>query len=102
MNKIRVLYAEDDAQDADLTKTHFDLYAPGFEVEIVGTGKQCLARLEEEKYDLLLLDNHLPDLDGIDVLKELTARENAPPVVMVTAVGDESLVVQVLRLGARE
>src|SRR2546422_3767475 len=38
-----------------------------FEFEVVDTGKRCLARLDEEKYDILLLDNHLPDLDGVDV-----------------------------------
>src|SRR5437870_3783150 len=98
--KIRVLYAEDDAHDADLTKTHFALHATEFEFEVVDTGKRCLARLDEEKYDILLLDNHLPDLDGVDVLKELAAKQVLLPVVMVTAVGDEALVVQVLRLGA--
>src|SRR5439155_17644070 len=97
--RIRVLYAEDDPLDVDLTKSLFGLHAREFEFEVVDTGKRCLARLDEEKYDLLLLDNHLPDMDGIDVLKELLNKERSLPVVMVTAVGDEALVVQVLRLG---
>ncbi len=98
--RVRVLYAEDSPLDADLTKTHFELNAPDFELEVVDTGQACLARLGEEKYDVLLLDNHLPDMDGIDVLKELAIKEVLLPVVMVTNVGDEALVVQVLRLGA--
>src|SRR4030095_5407318 len=53
----------------------------------------------EGKFDVLLLDNHLPDMDGIDVLRGLTVKAVPMPVVMVTAVGDEALVVQVLRLG---
>src|SRR5262245_14214145 len=100
MEKIRVLYAEDDALDVDLTKSLFALHAREFEFDVVETGKQCLARLNQDKYDVLLLDNHLPDMDGIDVLKELPGKEITLPVVMVTAVGDEALVVQVLRLGA--
>jgi len=99
-DKFRVLYAEDNPYDADLTLNHFAVNAPQFELEVVEDGKTCLARLDQRKYDLLLLDHHLPDLDGIDVLKELATRGLSLPVVMVTAVGDEALVVRVLRLGA--
>ncbi len=67
---------------------------------MVDTGLRCLARLQEGRYDVLLLDNRLPDMDGTEVLKELTVKDVRMPVVMVTAAGDESLVVQVLRLGA--
>ena len=99
-NGVRVLYAEDNALDADLTRARFEESAPGVELEVVDSGRRCLARLAEATYDVLLLDNHLPDMDGVDVLKELAERETALPVVMVTAAGDESLVVRVLRMGA--
>ena len=97
---VRVLYAEDDAQDADLTRSYFRVNAPEFEIDVAPTGRQCLTKLQRERYDVLLLDNHLPDMDGIDLLKELATRDVSIPVVIVTAVGDEDLVVQVLRLGA--
>src|SRR6059036_3263554 len=98
--KVRVLYAEDSLHDADLTKTHFEVNVPDFELEVVETGQRCLAQLEKGEYDVLLLDNHLPDMDGIDVLKITAVKKIPLPIVMVTAVGDEALVVQVLRLGA--
>ena len=97
---VRVLYAEDDLPDTDLTKTYFEVNAPDFELDVVPTGRQCLSMLRQGRHDVLLLDNHLPDMDGIDVLKELAAADASIPVVMVTGVGDEDLVVQVLRLGA--
>src|SRR5437868_3482647 len=100
--KVRVLYAEDNPADADLTKVHFALNAPEIELELVDTRRKCLSRLEDRKYDVLLLDHHLPDMDGIDVLKELSGKHVLLPVVMVTGAGDESLVVQVLRLGAHD
>ena len=65
-----MLYAENSGVDADLTKTHLELHAPEIELEIVYTGQQCLVRLEERSYDVLLLDSHLPDMEGIDVLRE--------------------------------
>ena len=101
-NKIRVLYAEDDPRDADLTQTHFQLEAPDFEIEIVDTGQECLERIGQNGYDVLLLDYHLPDMDGTDVLRTLLRQEFTLPVVMVTGVGDEELVVKALRLGASD
>ena len=95
-----MLYAEDTAADADLTKTYFERNAPDFHMEVVDTGEECLARLAAERYDALLLDYHLPDLDGVDVLRRLATKGLELPVVVATAVGDEALVVQVLRLGA--
>src|SRR4030095_16753498 len=101
MNKtVRVLYAEDDRADADLTKTYFRSNAPDFALDVVETGEKCLAPLKQETYDVLLLDNRLPDMDGTDVLNALAAQKVSLPVVMVTAAGDEALVVRVLRLGA--
>src|SRR5688572_13659112 len=97
---IRVLYAEDDAFDADLTQSHFAQHAPYIDLAVVNSGQRCLELLPEGTYDVLLLDNHLPDMDGTAILLELAARGISVPVVMVTGVGDEALVVRVLRLGA--
>ena len=99
---IHVLYAEDNASDADLTVSHFLAAAPDFEIEVVRTGEECLARLRDNVHDVLLLDNHLPDMDGVDVLRQLTDVRSHVPVVVTTAVGDENVAVQVLRLGAAD
>jgi CheY-like chemotaxis protein len=97
---IQLLYAEDNPLDADLTRAHFEREAPDFALELVDSGSRCLARLRAGPCDVLLLDNHLPDMDGIDVLRALGARDPSVPVVMVTGAGDEELVVQALRSGA--
>jgi signal transduction histidine kinase len=100
--ELRVLYADDNQADADLTTAHFARHAPECAIDVVDTASACLARLSTIHYDVLLLDNRLPDMDGIEVLKALTATGLMLPIVMVTAVGDESLVVQALRLGAAD
>ena len=98
----RVLYAEDATQDADLTATYFRVNAPEFQLEMARTGQRCLTMVRQSRYDALLLDNHLPDMDGVDILKDLDAGHISVPVVMVTGVGDEEFAVQVLRLGAAD
>ena len=97
---IHVLYAEDSPSDLDLTRQHFELHAPDLQLDIVTTGQACLAHLDHRRYDALLLDNHLPDRDSVDVLKALRRSRTTVPVIVITAVGDEALVVRVLRLGA--
>jgi len=98
----RVLYAEDNRFDADLTQAYFDANVRDLSLEVVHTGEECLARLESERYDALLLDNLLPDMDGVDVLRQLSARRRELPVVVTTSAGDEALAVKVLQLGAHD
>src|SRR6185503_714532 len=98
--KLRVLYAEDNRQDVDLTTSFFAQHVPDIALEIVHTAAECLARLQVQRFDALLLDHRLPDMDGGDLLKELANRKLPVPVVMVTGAGDEELVVKLLRLGA--
>lgn len=99
---LRILYAEDNPQDADLTQSFFATFAPEMELVIAATGKQCLERLEAGGFDVLLLDHRLPDMEGLEVLKALVERSMRIPTVMVTGMGDEELVVKALRMGASD
>jgi len=99
-SRLRILYAEDNAQDADLTRVYFSEHAPEFDLEIVQTGQACLNWLSVTECDLLLLDHRLPDMDGLDVLRALVRTGFTAPVVLVTGSGDEELVVKALHLGA--
>ncbi len=99
-DRIRLLCAEDDPQDAELIRSRFAAETAGFALEIVGTGQACLERLRESEFDLLLLGNLLPDKDGLEVLRTLVHVGLRVPVVLLTAVGDEKVGVEALRLGA--
>jgi DNA-binding NtrC family response regulator len=50
--------------------------------------------------DLILLDNNLPGVSGLDYLRELAAAEDAPPVVMITAHGSERTAIAAIKAGA--
>jgi signal transduction histidine kinase len=98
--RVRLLYAEDNASDGDLTRHHFATHAADIQLDIVAHGEACVTRLKNNHYDVLLLDYRLPDMDAIDVLKALATHNVYLPVIVATAVGDEDVVVRVLRLGA--
>lgn len=99
-DRIRLLLVEDNPQDADLLLVSLQANAPEIEVEVAGTGSKCLELLEQKRHDVVLLDYRLPDMDGTDVLRLMHQRDFKVPVVLVTGVGDEGLVVSALRLGA--
>jgi DNA-binding response OmpR family regulator len=91
---MRVLLVEDDNRIAGPLSEGLGRY--GFAVERVSTGRAALAAAPA---DLVLLDLGLPDMDGIDVCRELRA-SSAVPVIMLTARSGESDRVVGLELGA--
>ncbi len=84
---LRVLVAEDNDFNSELLRQL--LVSRGHDVRIVGTGREALLALAAEAYDLLLLDIHMPELDGFEVIERLRAGEQGTgvrlPVVAVTA-----------------
>lgn len=64
------------------------------------TGDDALIVLSQSTFDLLLLDQKLPDMTGLDLLHRLGEEGVAVPVLMVTARGDEHLATRVLQAGA--
>ncbi len=77
-----ILLVED---DADLCSLMSDFFAQnGFQLETRHDGPGGLARALEARFDLILLDVMLPNLDGFEVLKQIR-RRSAVPVIMLTA-----------------
>ncbi len=101
-SRLRILYAEHDPADVDLTLRHLAAHAPHLEVETASTGAAALRKLEAGGFDLVLLDYRMPDLNGLEVLQEMRERGIRLPVVMVTGQGDEETAVQALKLGAAD
>ena len=92
---MRVLLVEDD--DAIAEPLAKGLQREGFEVDRVATGAGAL---DADPADLVLLDLGLPDVDGYEVCRQLRARSETLPIIVVTARGDEVDRVIGLELGA--
>ncbi|HYC00872.1 MAG TPA: response regulator transcription factor [Candidatus Limnocylindrales bacterium] len=80
---MQILVIEDDAKIAQAVRQ--GLSAEGFEISVARTGDEGLARLDEQGFDLVVLDWMLPGQDGISVLRNMRERGVATPVLLVTA-----------------
>jgi two-component system, cell cycle sensor histidine kinase and response regulator CckA len=100
--KIRVLYAEDNPFDAELIQSKFRRKAPHFDLIIVPTGTECLQQLQVSRFDILLLDHQLPDIDGLRLITEIRKMNIDVPIVLFTGAGDETIVVNALKRGASD
>src|SRR5713226_783448 len=72
----------------------------GYAVETANDGSEALRKAESARPDLVILDYMMPDLTGLDVLKELRKREDDTPVIMITAYGSVERAVQAMKEGA--
>ena len=98
MDGQRILVAEDDTDLRNMLR--FLLEQEGYGVFPAADGASALLLAARERPDLVILDVYLPDLDGVQVLKEIRRRELPVDVIMVTAAHDPETVQEVLRSGA--
>jgi CheY-like chemotaxis protein len=83
----RILLVEDNDVNQEVLK--YFLQDTGYRLEIVATGRDALEALERARYDVLLLDVQLPDIDGVEVAKIIrkNSRWDALPIIALTAHG---------------
>ena len=78
------------------------LESEGYRVSSVDTGEAALARVDEQPFDLLLLDVSLPDRNGLELLREIREKDASLPVVMITAYGSIDMARSAFKNGARD
>jgi DNA-binding response OmpR family regulator len=72
----------------------------GYEVRTAENGRRGLEALGAFAPDVVLLDMHMPEMDGLETLRQLTARAPGLPVIMVTVNDDVETTSRLLQLGA--
>jgi DNA-binding response OmpR family regulator len=93
----RILVVEDEAIVAEVVERF--LRREGYETMVVGDGRQALTALGNFIPDLIVLDVMLPEVDGLEVCRQVRSRGETP-IIMLTARGEETDKVLGLGLGA--
>src|SRR5437660_7668944 len=96
--KIRVLVVDDDNLLRKLVTEQ--LSRSEFEATAAGSGRACLDTLRDEDYDVVLLDIMMPDMSGLEALREVRKLDDPPEVVMLTADTSLSTGIEAMRHGA--
>ena len=98
MKKARVLVVDDENIIAWTLQEK--LIKEGFEVRTVENGESAINSIKEDMPDLAFVDVFLPDIGGIQVLKEIISLNEEIPVIMVTGSGSVDTAVTAMKLGA--
>lgn len=93
----KILVVDDEKPISDIIK--FNLIKEGYEVVTAFDGKEALKQFEEEKPDLIILDWMLPELEGLEVAKEIRKGSHVP-IIMLSAKDSEFDKVIGLEIGA--
>lgn len=93
----KVLVVDDEKPISDIIK--FNLTKEGYDVVTAADGREALDMYNDDNPDLVLLDQMLPEVDGIEVLRQIRSKSDIP-VIMVTAKDSEIDKVLGLEMGA--
>ncbi|MBU2501208.1 response regulator [bacterium] len=108
-NVLRVLVADDEAgirlgvrRALDGMRVPVEGYGDDFTfaVDLAADGEEARRKLDEERFDILLLDHSMPGRLGMEILEDLRGREGAPLTVMITAYASLDMAVRATKQGA--
>jgi DNA-binding NtrC family response regulator len=93
-----ILVVDDDAAMRDYLRE--ELEHEGFRVDVAGSGRAGVERVKQGGIDLVVSDVKMPDLDGLDLLREVREVQPAPYVITITAFGSIDTAIRAVKLGA--
>ena len=96
-NKTRVLYVEDDQALARLVRKR--LQQLGYVVDLAFDAQCGQERFRSAAYDVLIVDQTLPEGNGLNLVRAIAAEHSLPVTIMVTGTGNEMIAVEAMKLG---
>ena len=96
---IRVLYVDDEPSMLDIGKLFLEMDGI-FAVDTLTSVSEALTQMKTERYDAILSDYQMPEMDGITFLKQIRSSENKTPFIIFTGRGREDVVIEALNNGA--
>jgi DNA-binding NtrC family response regulator len=96
----KILVVEDDAAMREMMREALE--EDGHAVETAEGGRSGVERVRQGGVDLVISDVKMPDLDGLDMMREMKAVTPAPYVITITAFGSIDTAIRAVKLGAFE
>ncbi|MCX5695014.1 MAG: response regulator [Candidatus Omnitrophica bacterium] len=97
---IKLLLVDDEKGLCDILKDFFKIY--GLQALIATNGKEAVALVKKQKPQIVILDIQMPDMSGLEVLKEIKQIDSSIKVIMITVMDDEQTKNAARQLGADE
>lgn len=94
----KALVIDDDVSTLELMR--FQLEAEGFEVSTAENGNTALNYLKEKKFDVVLTDLNLPDVGGIEIVKQIKETMPETEIIMITGFGSTEKAIEATKAGA--
>lgn len=94
----KILIIDDDQDVLDLMR--FQLNAEGYKVETAASGEEALKLINEQTFDVTLTDLRLPDVDGIDLVKQMKGVAPETEIIVITGYGSVDKAVASTKAGA--
>ncbi|MGD9817269.1 MAG: sigma-54-dependent transcriptional regulator [Desulfomonilaceae bacterium] len=98
--KAKILVVDDEPSQRKMLQANLSL--EGYEVYEADDGKTAISRVSEEFFDLILMDNRMSQLDGIEALKQIKKISPGIPVIIITAYASVETAVEALQSGAHD
>lgn len=95
---MRILLAEDEETLLEAIKLNLEL--EGYEVETAETGTEAVKKAEEQRFNLIILDVMLPEMDGYEICQKIRLTDNDTPILFLTARNSDEDRVTGLKSGA--
>ena len=95
-----ILIVDDDEFIRDMLSARLTFW--GYQLTTASGGGEALQLLQQERFDLILLDIMMPVVDGFEVLRQLKLANNSIPVVVMSAQSEQKSVIECIQLGAED
>ena len=93
----KILIVDD---ELSIRRSLYNTFKKNYQVETASSGLEAIKKVEGDDFDLVLLDQKMPDLDGLQVLKEIKHIDDRVIIIMITAYGSIESSVEAMKLGA--
>lgn len=96
--KARILVVDDEPAIQEMVQRHFRFL--GFDVETAGNGVEALARMQDQRYDIVISDIMMPVMNGTDLLREIRRHYPMTHVIIISGYVTLDSALTCMRLGA--